>query len=289
MPDERAREYLTEEELAFLNADPAEYDTAEDAQADAEQAVENGESRPPANGEADLVPEETSGEDQPTEPQEDGAQEKVLLAKDGKHTIPYETLEAERAEVARLKAQLEAVKTGKPVTPPPDATDRFAAYRTMSAGELRELEEVADDDELELIQEYRTEKILARREANQVMSDFWARNKPVFDAEPEILPMMESLYQAELAKGTPMKGALQKVETYMGKLTGKPAPTEAAHKIAEGIQSLESKKPAPRTLANAGTNARSGRTADLDGLSVLEAEQLVGKMSKAELDAWLLK
>lgn len=100
-------EDLAELEAALVGDTPEETseeaseteETAETSETDATEETDQAES-----SEDDDKPEETTDESDESEKDE----EKVILANDGKSTIPYSVLKAARAQAAELKQELEA-------------------------------------------------------------------------------------------------------------------------------------------------------------------------------------
>jgi hypothetical protein len=290
-----------EHDLSYFEANPEQFEALSDsdrAMLANGYSVEVGEPAEQA-GQADAV-EETSGAEQPEAPE---APPPVLLARDGKHTIPYDELVSAREQARQYEqlcrdqaAMIEALKTA-PAAPQEPAAEESPA-ETLKDLKLQFAEAtILDEDGGK-----RAEEVWAKIEALQdgktrslITQEFEARDaqsraqqaQELLDATVtkaiEVYPFLDSTKptanQAAIAditrwrdslvaEGKPMHVALAEAVQKFGPMYAPPPAASAAAQAEAAIASAKSKPPASMSSIPSSATPPADELQALSGMSV---------------------
>jgi hypothetical protein len=277
--DAEAFDALSDEDKARLMAgDSLEGET--EAAADSGQGAEDGSATPDA---ATVTEEDSSAEQEP-----------VVLAKDGKHTIPFSELEAARERARQLEQEVQALKGSAPpaeepegATPPAEAPNIDDEMRDLRR-QYREALWAGDSDLADSIEEKidakereRTDRIVsdrmaveraeseAKAKAQAALADVEARAARMLEKYPFLDPAnpavnrdaidlviakRDKLMLSGVAFGDAVEQAVAKVAPLFDKGSTKQG-ADVAAKAAEAISKAKAQVPTSLSQVPAGARA----------------------------------
>lgn len=265
----------------------------------------------PATVEAEKPIEATETVQTPSEQTPDG-----ILARDGKHVIPFNVLEAERVarqerekENGELRRELDRLRNAKP-------GDQHVLFKTMTQEQLDELKEyfptqfdaimsqqaalAASQQKLSEFEarEHRRAEEDAQKAALHIQSiidtipqlSHWQANSP--DIWQKCVQLDQQLMQDSKMAQLPEAERFKKVAAAIGQIYGDPTPTTTDSTKAEPAPKPASKpdpKPAPITISDlpGGHVPPTTERQSVENATAAELGVMMQKMSPAQINEFL--
>ena len=293
---EEAGLILTPEQLAILEGvDESEGNGDTEAKEENSKAEES--TKTPGGGKSDESEKDTSkSEKEPEEP------EKVIQAKDGKHTIPYEKLtqarEAERAakaEAEELRKQLEALKkadTVKAEESKVDGSDK-SLFGDLSDEDLKKgvdklVAERLKDYDAKLKQQKAAEEHYRQIYSAHHDADSIVESKELKEWLDAQAPIVRKAFNNALSNGS-TQDVIDAFDMFKSSMVKKDVvPVDDTDKQKEQKQPLAVKKTIPNTLSDIPSGRdHSASENPLDSLSGNALSDRLAGMSELEIEKFL--
>lgn len=293
-------------DLAYFEANPDEFDALSDED---RMLLANGE---PVDGEitgespdAESTTNET--EEQGDERQEDGGRsaEQVVLAKDGKHTIPFDELQKAREAAAFWQAQAEeakqAIQQRQESQVQHQQVDLKALRRQLREATLLDDEDQIDDIEgqidAELVriaqetaqQQFYAAMAAANEQAEQQAITSTAESliakypdldhtKPTANAEAiAMVQALSAMYANDRPRVSALSDAVAKVASLFGMDNNPPDISEAATRAEKVIAAAKAKPKVPSSMASI-PSAPTPPSDEMQAIGQMSPQQMQDKM-----------
>ncbi len=295
-------------DLAYFEANPDEFDALSDED---RMLLANGE---PVDGEitgespdAESTTNET--EEQGDERQEDGGRsaEQVVLAKDGKHTIPFDELQKAREAAAFWQAQDEEAKQAQAIQQRQESqvqhqqVDLKALRRQLREATLLDDEDQIDDIEgqidAELVriaqetaqQQFYAAMAAANEQAEQQAITSTAESliakypdldhtKPTANAEAiAMVQALSAMYANDRPRVSALSDAVAKVASLFGMDNNPPDISEAATRAEKVIAAAKAKPKVPSSMASI-PSAPTPPSDEMQAIGQMSQQQMQDRM-----------
>lgn len=293
-------------DLAYFEANPDEFEALSDED---RMLLANGD---PVEGEisgespdADSTTDET--EEQGDESQEDGGQsaEQVVLAKDGRHTIPFDELQKAREAAAFWQAQAEeakqAIQQRQESQVQHQQVDLKALRRQLREATLLDDEEQIDDIESQIDAELvriaqataqqqfyaamAAENEQAEQQAITSTAESLIAKYPELDhtkptANAEAIAMVQALsamYANDRPRVSALSDAVAKVASLFGMDNNQPDISDAATRAEKVISAAKAKQRVPSSMASI-PSAPTPPSDEMQAIGQMSPQQMQDKM-----------
>ena len=295
-------------DLAYFEANPDEFDALSDED---RMLLANGE---PVDGEitgespdAESTTNET--EEQGDERQEDGGRsaEQVVLAKDGKHTIPFDEPQKAREAAAFWQAQAEEAKQAQAIQQRQESqvqhqqVDLKALRRQLREATLLDDEDQIDDIEgqidAELVriaqetaqQQFYAAMAAANEQAEQQAITSTAESliakypdldhtKPTANAEAiAMVQALSAMYANDRPRVSALSDAVAKVASLFGMDNNQPDISDAAARAEKVISAAKAKQKVPSSMASI-PSAPTPPSDEMQAIGQMSPHQMQDKM-----------
>ena len=295
-------------DLAYFEANPDEFEALSDED---RMLLANGE---PVDGEitgespdAESTTNET--EEQGDERQEDGGRsaEQVVLAKDGKHTIPFDELQKAREAAAFWQAQDEEAKQAQAIQQRQESqvqhqqVDLKALRRQLREATLLDDEDQIDDIEgqidAELVriaqetaqQQFYAAMAAANEQAEQQAITSTAESliakypeldhtKPTANAEAiAMVQALSAMYANDRPRVSALSDAVAKVASLFGMDNNQPDISDAAARAEKVISAAKAKQKVPSSMASI-PSAPTPPSDEMQAIGQMSQQQMQDRM-----------
>ncbi|MBP9806443.1 MAG: hypothetical protein KBE22_16265 [Candidatus Accumulibacter sp.] len=289
-------------DLAYFEANPDEFEALSDED---RMLLANGE---PVDGEiTGESPDAESTTEQKDENQEDGDQsaEQVVLAKDGKHTIPFDELQKAREAAAFWQAQAEeakqAIQQRQESQVQHQQVDLKALRRQLREATLLDDEDQIDDIEgqidAELVriaqetaqQQFYAAMAAANEQAEQqaitITAESLIAKYPDLDhtkptANTEAIAMVQALsamYANDRPRVSALSDAVAKVASLFGMDNNPPDISDAAARAEKVISAAKAKQKVPSSMASI-PSAPTPPSDEMQAIGQMSQQQMQDRM-----------